>query len=83
MRGKETGLEFILLPLQGDHTECVFNKIEKGEYVNETKLQSINLSDCPPSNFVERSRTMQEIYRHFIDNHRCVTLKGVTGNLMC
>jgi hypothetical protein len=78
IRGSDYIDEFILLPINGDHTECVFDKTQIGEHNNETKA-TINLCDCPPSNFMERPRVMQELYRHFVDNHRCITLKGSQG----
>jgi hypothetical protein len=78
IRGADYIDEFILLPINGDHTECVFDKAQIGEHHNETK-STVNLCDCPPSNFMERPRVMQELYRHFVDNHRCITLKGSQG----
>ena len=47
--------------------------------MSEQRVQTVNFCDCPPSNFIERCRVMQEMYRHFVDNHRCVTLHGLKG----
>ena len=77
--GSDFGEEFILLPINGNHSESVFSDVSEGQYENETKMSTLNLCDCPPSNFIDRCRVMQEIYRLYVDNHRCVTVQGVRG----
>ena len=95
--GSDVGDEFILLPLNGNHSESVFDDVENLEcydenvigfnvntnIINKTKSssQTVNFCDCPPSNFIERGRVMQEIFRSFVDSHRCVTIQGARGNL--
>lgn len=73
------GDEFILLPLNGNHSEIVFEDDILKEPITVTKNRTINFCDCPPSHFIERCRIMQEMFRHFVDNHRCVTLQGLRG----
>jgi hypothetical protein len=79
IHGSNCGDEFILLPLNGNHSECVFDSSSVGGVVSEQRVQTVNFCDCPPSNFIERCRVMQEMYRHFVDHHRCVTLHGLKG----
>jgi hypothetical protein len=79
IHGSNCGDEFILLPLNGNHSECVFDSTSVGGVVSEQRIQTVNFCDCPPSNFIERCRVMQEMYRHFVDHHRCVTLHGLKG----
>ena len=101
IRGSDVGDEFILLPLNSNHSESVFDDVEQLECDNENRVglnentgrsinkitktkaksssQTVNFCDCPPSNFVERGRVMQEIFRSFVDAHRCVTIQGARG----
>lgn len=79
IHGSNCGDEFILLPLNGNHSECVFDSTSAGGIVSEQRVPTVNFCDCPPSNFIERCRVMQEMYRHFVDHHRCVTLHGLKG----
>ena len=71
--------EFILLPLNGNHSETVFEDAIEGSYDYALKAPTINMCDFPPSNFIERGRVMQELFRHFVDSNRCVTLLGEKG----
>ena len=84
IHGSNRGEEFVLLPLNGNHTECVFQNVSKSSQTicQEKRSQTINFCDCPPSNFIERGRIMQEVFRHFVDSHRCVTLHGQRGKLV-
>ena len=79
IHGSNMGDEFILLPLNGNHSEIVFEDDILKEPITVTKNRTINFCDCPPSHFIERCRIMQEMFRHFVDNHRCVTLQGLRG----
>ena len=96
MTGNDFGDEFILLPLNGNHTESIFEDVEYGIYDNEniktntgtninnnikTISKTINLCDCPPSNFIERGRIMQEVFKYFVDCQKCVTIQGLRGKI--
>ena len=96
MTGNDFGDEFILLPLNGNHTESIFEDVEYGIYDNEniktntgtninnnikTISKTINLCDCPPSNFIERGRIMQEVFKYFVDSQKCVTIQGLRGKI--